>query len=456
MPKLHSVKLNRDLCVGCTNCIKKCPTEAIRVRNGKAQISESRCLDCGECIRACPHHAKSASMDPFSRLQDYPYAIALAAPSLYAQFGTPATRVMVLAALRNIGFQDVYEVAIGAEIITRKTAIYLEEARRNKIRPLISSACPAVVRLIQMKYPGLIDNLVPFDSPMEVTARLARQETMAKTGLKAEEIGIFFISPCPAKRSAVVNPIGRSGSDVNGVIAISDAYPQILAKLEKLDPAALKDFEERVLAGSAGIRWAYAGGEAIALNTSRYLAVDGIHNVIAILEEIENERLRDIDFIEANSCTGGCIGGPLTVANRFSAKSRQRGYIAAAGPSAAISTVSTAPKTLPVEPWPEPLLPNNALKLDQNIMVALQKYEQMKKIAVNLPGLDCGACGAPDCEALAEDIVRGEATETDCIFKLKERIRSVAAQMSELEEEMTRHVKKGETEGEQDNHDHGT
>ena len=446
MPRLHSVILNRDLCVGCTNCIKKCPTEAIRVRNGKAQISESRCIDCGECIRACPHHAKSASMDPFSRLQDYPHTIALAAPSLYAQFGTPATRTMVLAALRNVGFNEVYEVAIGAEIVTRQTALYLEEARRRKIKPLISSACPAVVRLIQMKYPSLIDNLVPYDAPMEITARLARQEAVTRTGLEPRQIGVFFISPCPAKRSAVINPIGRTISAVDGVIAISDAYPQILAKLEKLDSAVLRDFERRVLAGSAGVRWAYAGGEAIALNMSRYLAVDGIHNVIAILEEVENERLRDIDFIEANSCTGGCIGGPLTVANRFSAKSRQRGYIAAAGrlhvPEGAVDPVA---ETV-LDTWPEPLKPNNALSLDGNILQALEKYEKMKNIAATLPGLDCGACGAPDCEALAEDIVRGEATETDCIFKLKERIRSVAAQMSELEAEMTRHVIAGEQE----------
>ncbi len=440
MSKMHSVRLNRELCVGCTNCIKKCPTAAIRVRNGKAQINEARCIDCGECIRACPHHAKSASMDPFSRLQEFKYTVALAAPSLYAQFGAPATRQMVLAALCNIGFDDVYEVAIGAEIVSKNTAAYLPQALKKGVRPLISSACPAVVRLIQMKYPGLIDNLVPFDAPMEVTAQLARQRTTEKTKLKPEEIGIFFISPCPAKRTAVVNPIDHEITNVDGVIAISDVYPLILAKIEKLDSKSLKKFEERILAGSSGIRWGYAGGEAIALCTEKYLAVDGIHNVIAILEEVENERLRDIDFIEANSCTGGCIGGPLMVANRFSGKSRQRGYIAAAPKTSG----DPSAESIVLETWKEPIEPNNALKLDANIVQALQKYEQMKSIAANLPGLDCGACGAPDCEALAEDIVRGEATETDCIFKLKERIRSVAAQMSELEAEMSRHVEKAD------------
>ena len=327
MSKLHSVRLNRELCVGCTNCIKKCPTQAIRVRDGKAQIAEYRCIDCGECIRACPHHAKSAVMEPFEALSEFKWKIALAAPSLYAQFGAPATRIMVLAALKNIGFDDVYEVAIGADIITARTNEYLIEAKRKKNLPLISSACPAVVRLVQMKYPGLIDNLVPFDAPVDITADIARRQAIAATGLKSEEIGLFFISPCPAKRTAVTNPIGQDQSQIDGVIAISDAYPLILAKLEKLTPEQVEIIDNKLMATFSGVRWGYTGGEAIAVNTEKYLAVDGIHNVISILEEVEYERLRDIEFIEANSCTGGCIGGPLTVANRYSAKSRQRGYI---------------------------------------------------------------------------------------------------------------------------------
>lgn len=424
MSKLHAVRLNRDLCMGCTNCIKRCPTEAIRVRGGKAVIFEARCIDCGECIRACPHHAKSADMDPMSRLDDYKRTIALAAPSLYTQFGPPATREMVLAALHAIGFDDVYEVALGAEIVSRKTVNLLEQVGKKVPRPLISSACPAVVRLIQMKYPGLIPNLVPFDSPMEITAALALREISERTGLDRDEIGLFFISPCPAKRTAVYNPIGRMTSDVDGVIAISDVYPLILSYLEKANTALPDASINNLQAGECGIRWSAAGGEARALDTERYLAVDGIHNVIAILEEIENERLRDIDFIEANSCIGGCLGGPLTVSNRFSGKARHRGYIEAAMhmPASFPEKLATWESAAGDIGLPDAIEANPALQLDEDIVQALRKYEQMKKIAERLPGLDCGACGAPDCEALAEDIVRGEASETDCIVLLKERL----------------------------------
>lgn len=446
MNRRHSVKLNKDLCVGCTNCIKRCPTSAIRVRDGKARIAEERCIDCGECIRACPHHAKSASMDTLDSLRDYQYTVALAAPSLYAQFGAPATRPMVLAALANIGFDNVFEVAVGAEMITRHTAAYLPAAQKEGKSPLISSACPVVVRLIQMKYPGLIDNLVPFEVPVDLAAGMARDQARLQTGLDDSQIGVYFISPCPAKKSAVEYPIGIGRSQINKVIAIADAYPLILAGLEKIDQGKLQDYAQRSFAGAAGVRWAYAGGEALALQTERYLAVDGIHNVIDILEEVENERLKDVDFIEANACTGGCIGGPLTVANRFSAHSRQRSYIQAARELAEKQPEMIYPAdTALVRHWEEPLSANDALKLDDDISRALRKYETMKQLAADLPGLDCGACGSPDCEALAEDIVRGDATMTDCIFKLKERIRSVATLMNELEQEMSRHAMKEES-----------
>ncbi len=86
----HSVRLDKDKCKGCTNCIKHCPTEAIRVRGGKAQIIPERCIDCGECIRVCPYHAKIAFTDPFSDIGRFKHKIALPAPSLYGQFKKPS------------------------------------------------------------------------------------------------------------------------------------------------------------------------------------------------------------------------------------------------------------------------------------------------------------------------------------------------------------------------------
>ena len=87
MPEyFHSVVLEEDKCCGCTNCIKRCPTEAIRVRDGKAHIITERCIDCGECIRVCPHHAKKARSDSIEEIEKFKYKIAIPAPALFGQF----------------------------------------------------------------------------------------------------------------------------------------------------------------------------------------------------------------------------------------------------------------------------------------------------------------------------------------------------------------------------------
>ena len=158
-----------DKCVGCTNCIKRCPTEAIRVREGKAQIISERCIDCGECIRVCPHHAKKAQHDPFELLKDFTYTVALPAPALYGQFNHLDDIDIVLTGLKAIGFDDVFEVSRGAEIISDATRQLLEDGKLKK--PVISSACPAVVRLIRVRFPDLCDHVLPLKAPMEVAAR---------------------------------------------------------------------------------------------------------------------------------------------------------------------------------------------------------------------------------------------------------------------------------------------
>ncbi len=425
MSRFHSVKLDRDRCMGCTNCIKKCPTEAIRVRDGKAQIDDTRCIDCGECIRACPHHAKSAEMDSLDQLKDFRYNIALAAPSLYTQFGQPANRERILNALTQIGFDNVYEVSMGAEIISKKTRELLHDPTSSHPRPMISSACPVVVRLIQMKYPNLIPHLVPFDSPMDVVADLALKETQAKTGLDRNQIGIFFISPCPAKKTSVMHPLGRAKSSVTGVVAMADVYPLILGHLDRTRKDKDEQSQEHLQSGADGIRWGSSGGEALALETDRFLAVDGIHEVMAILEEIENEQLQGIDFIETNSCLGGCIGGTLTVANRFAGKSRQRSYVLAAEhlPPAVRRRIQSRLDKISIGSWPEPVVPNHALSLDEDIIRAMTMYDDMKHLIEQLPGLDCGACGSPDCEALAEDIVKGQATLDDCLILQRDKMK---------------------------------
>ncbi len=404
----HSVRLDDEKCKGCTNCIKRCPTQAIRVRGKKAYIISDRCIDCGECIRVCPHHAKYAVSEHFNELVKYKYRIALPAPSLYGQFNNLDNVDYVLNGLKKMGFDDVVEVSKGAEFISDATRKMIEAGVLKK--PVISSACPAVLRLIRTRFPNLIGNILPLFTPLDFTAKLARERARQQTGLPDQDIGIFFITPCPAKRTDIKTPLCYEEQNINGAIAIKDIYPVLVQTMDKLRPDELEPLND---SGIIGVGWASSGGEAAGLLKERYLAADGIENITKVLEELEDEKLNDLDFIELNCCTGGCVGGVLTVENPYVAKAR----IQRLRKFMPISCNSLpAAFDLDELSWTKELHPSPAMKLADNVIKAMRMMTELKAIEASLPGLDCGICGAPSCRALADDIVRGYAERSDCVF----------------------------------------
>ena len=424
----HSVTLNKDKCKGCTNCIKHCPTEAIRVRNSKAVIINERCIDCGECIRVCPYHAKKAVTDPIKSIENYKFKIALPAPSLYGQFGPNYSRERIISALKHLGFDYVFEVAQAAEIVSNATIQYMKNEDVKK--PVISSACPAVVRLIQVRFPSLIENLLKIESPMEVAAALSKQEVHKKYGIPLEDIGAFFISPCAAKVTSVKSPYEDKVSNVNGVLSINDVFLPILEYMKKHSNDEIEQFS---LSSAIGVAWAGTGGESDALKTGRRIAVHEIKNVINILEQAVKDGLGDIEFIEALACPEGCLGGPLNVENPFIATVNLKNELN----KLLESQSHNVPKVGDVKElvWKSDVEYRPIMKLDDNMMKALEKMQKIDELSDSLPGLDCGACGAPSCRALAEDIVRGNAKETDCIFKLRKKVNDIANQLHMIEDD---------------------
>lgn len=428
----HSVLLIEEKCRGCTRCIKNCPTEAIRVRQGKARINAERCTDCGECIRTCDNHAKTAITDSLDRLKEFKYAIALPAPALYGQFGRDVDPDLVLAALIDMGFDDIYEVARGADVATLVTQEYLET--HHDIRPMISAACPAVVRLMQVRFPALIDHLIPVDSPMTCAGKLAKEEKSMELGIPEAEIGAFFITPCPAKVTWVREAQKRGWTSVDGAISIADVYGEITRRFA--NPPVARTRRPRRRASGAGIGWGRSGGENAAVGLSNYVVVDGIHSVIDVLEEIEMGRLADVEFVEAQACIGGCVGGALTVRNPFIAH---------------VNLVKLARRFADVPAFTEDereelasrarvgrfdmhqdIAAVPAFRLDHDVSRAISKAEMIEKVVKDLPGLDCGSCGSPHCRALAEDIVQGLAVDTDCVFKLRDQVEVLAEQLFDL------------------------
>lgn len=419
----HSVSLDLDKCKGCTNCLKRCPTEAIRIRDGHAVINSAVCIDCGECIRVCPYKAKKATFDKLEDIPEGKYRIALPAPSLYGQFENLDDADYILQGLLDIGFNDVFEVARAAELVTEYTRRYMKTTTMSQ--PIINSACPVIVRLISLRFPYLCDHVIPMMPPIEVAGEMAREEALEKhPELNADDIAVVFISPCPAKASYVKNGFMGRRSHVDYVVSMSDIYFRLIGAMNKIDAP-----KTACRSGMIGMSWASTGGESSALFNDRYLAADGIENVIHVLDEIETGHFPLLEFVELNACPGGCVGGVATVENPYIARVR----------------LQTLRRYLPVsqnrlpkaEEGSEAYLPGDVMfcskleyqpvgQLDSDMGLAMRKMSEIETIAESLPALDCGSCGAPTCRAFAEDIVRGECTVDECIVHMRERLQDIA------------------------------
>lgn len=407
---LTSIKLIEDRCIGCIHCVRACPTEALRIRNWKAVVTPDRCVECGKCIQVCPRHAIRPVVDTLeASLDKYDYKVAIPASAFYGQFRNVKSRNHLLTALKRIGFDDIYEEAIGAEMISY--SIKKRLAEKPEKLPIISSSCPSILNLIQIKFPNLIEQVVDFRPPVEVAARIARREAEEKHPDK--KIGIFFIAPCTAKISYIRESDEVVESDVDEMVAISEVYKSVLANLKALDDSEVEELEKT---GVMGIRWTTPGGEGLALDTDKFIAVEGIAEVVDILEKLEDEKLDDLEFIEADACIGGCNGGSLTVENRYSARSNIKVIVDEAKEKYG-NRILNIPENEDELLRNRPLVYRPVLQLDEDLKVALKKMEEMGRIVSKLPGVDCGVCGSPTCKSFAEDVVRGQITEKACIIR---------------------------------------
>lgn len=393
--------------------MKTCPTKAIRVRNKKAHINIGLCIDCGECLRACQYNAVVPITSSVADFKKFKYKIAVPSPVILTQFGQNIMPDQILSALRAIGFDYVYDEAWMCEMSGMAIEKYLNEKPRQI--PIISSTCPVVVRLIQREFPSLCKLIIPIEPPREIAAKSLREQLSKKHNLKKKDIGIFHITPCSAKLVSINHPETMKYSHLDGAMSIEDIYNQTMMILKKSTGPHLMDIQNRI--SGIGIGWAISGGEIRGLKSSLSVSVSGVYDTINILEDVEAGKLKNIQYLECLICPDGCIGGPLTVENRFLAKSNALKLIRTFGGKKKID------ENLFMElynkgffSFEEDVRPKPFPALDKNRGRAIKKVQQISQILQKLPGIDCGVCGSPDCRTFAEDVIRNEVKLDKCIF----------------------------------------
>jgi len=412
------VTFDQDICTGCAACVKACPTKAMRIKNDKSIRSVDHCITCGECVRVCPHSAISSDIFDIYKIGDDKASIAIVSPVLYSQFPDMLPEE-ILRGLKKIGFHHTIDLSNYTEMFQYATDEYIKRNKTSKElpTPLISPICPVISRLITVRFPDLLDHIIPLKRPVELIEPEIKQNLSKQLGIKKDLISLCHITPCPSKKLST-DMMKRTGIDSS--VGINEIYRKLSKELkESTDNDDITSLHEYTnLSSSArGSMWGMSGGEIAGLRTENTFAVSGLNESITYLEKIELGLFQDIDYIEFRCCPEGCIGGPLTAIDKYLAKNTVHKLVKRFG----IGRRLSQKKALRVygkgffftETKPSEL--TRILDINKKPL-SIESLKKMEKLLDIIQGKDCSVCGAPDCRTFAEDVVRGKASVDDCIL----------------------------------------
>lgn len=403
----HSIRINYEVCRGCTHCLRGCPTEAIRVRNRKSEIYDLKCIDCGECFRVCPTESIYVNFDPFDILKDYKYKILVVSDNLISiNFGR-ITYEDIIKKLFSFGFDEIWEENVANEIYLKATENFLKN-NKNLKKPIISTSCPSCVRLIQVSYPSLIENLSKINLPIDILGNYLRKIHKDKEG-----VGIFYLATYPCKITAIKNPLGLTNSPYDGVFFLNSIYKKLIIEKNLKEGLFVKG-------GRVGIRMTRIGGEVEFLKNFKVLYIDGVWNLKRFFEELEEERIPNFDYIECRVCQYGCVNGFLLSnqninLNIYTLNEKEKlseNELSSFFDSKEIEKILTDDLIF----LNESINPRPTFILSENMDTAAKILQEINLLYEILPKLDCGSCGAPSCKAFAEDVVSNKVNITDCKF----------------------------------------
>jgi len=420
----HAVETVPGNCDACMHCLRTCPTAALRIRDSEPIILEDRCIDCGACLLACPRKAIGPVVDTFKETGPFKHKVVVPSPVVYAQFGLDVSLQEIHLGLKKLGFDYIYDV-FGACLIeamaVQEHLKRLDSSKHGRERkmPLISSMCPAVVRLVQVKYPTLVSHVLPFEPPRELSAREAKIKVAREHDADIRDVGAFYISPCPAKSISVLQPAEKERSFLDRSIALSDIYMPLRQAISEITPEEKAELtKEKFVFGSG---WERTGLMSRSLNIKNWIAVSGMPHVVGILDDIEEGKLESVAFVEANACIEGCVGGSLCVENIYVARSKTL-------------ILETEHESIdrPDRGWVRQLYdsgyffmerelkPRTVARPAGSIPDAILFMKERDELVGTLPGLDCCSCGFPSCEIFAEEVLRKTAGIDACPYYKEE------------------------------------
>ena len=404
--------------------MRVCPTHAIRVKDAKAQYRPDRCIDCGVCLTECAERAICATTTPVENLSRFKFKVAVPCPVLFGQFPTGITPAEIVDGLLAFGFDAVWDYSVEISLVARAIQKYVDQWKGPT--PLISISCPVVVRLVQVSYPAMVDQLIPVQLAREIAGREAKRRFSARLGLREDQIAVIYITPCQAKTISILQPAEGVVSNLDGALGFPEVYNAVLAcrSLKKND--AIKSTRPPIVRNSGLLRLHVSEGLGRLVQQDRYLRVTGLSNTIQVFNDIEKGRLRNVSFLEANSCWNGCAGGNLTISNVYVTGATLRSLARTLPETDAVTEAEVA-RRFPKEDFSlkAPIRPRPV----RGTAASLKERVQMRQLAedtlARLPGLDCGLCGAPTCRELARDVSMGDACQDDCLFLSKSRLQDL-------------------------------
>ena len=415
----HSFRLDESRCDGCLACMRTCPTAAVRVRGGTAVVHSELCIDCGSCLKACRRGAFTATTSTLDQFAAYRFKVAIPSPVLFGQFPLEVRPEHIAQALLAVGFDAIWDYGVEMRLVARAIVDYVEGWRGP--RPVISLTCPVVVRLLQVSYPRMLDQLVGVLPPREVAGREIKRRYAQELGLAPEEIAAIYITPCQARTVSIMQPAEGGRSRLDGAVGIPQLYNRLLEEARAAASAARPGSWDPVRS-AVMLRWSTRRPLADLMRRYRYLAVTGLPNVIRVFDDIEKGKLNDIDFLECNACWGGCTNGNLTVDNLYVSEAKLQSLMRDL-PDTDPRTEAEVERRYPIEDYSvERRFEARVRTVSGDLRERVRRVEAAESIAATLPGYDCGLCGAPGCTVHAHDVVTGEAATADCIFFSPERL----------------------------------